>query len=358
MSGLDGLGWPNPEDEPKSKKTINSQLEIKLAPTPESDAENQRIMETTSPPFPLGSDNCSVSSVCRPRLRISFSGGRTSALMTRLCVERMSATHDILITFANTGCEHEKTLDFVNQCDKHFGWGVVWLESVFNLTRGKGVVSKVVSYETASRNGEPFEGYIQKNGLPNTMNPRCTDRLKEMCMDHYTHKVQGWKRGSYQTVIGIRADEIDRVNPDYKEKGFMYPLADWGYRKDDVKAALMAWPFDLDLESEAYGNCTWCWKKSHRKLLTVAKHHPEHFDFPVRMEAKYGKHRISPDEPAPRVMFRKNKSAAVILEEAKTTAFREYSDNYHIAPSLFTFDMDYSIGCGESCEIGSSFSKS
>ena len=37
MSGLDGLGWPNPKDEPKPKKTMNSQLEIKLAPTPESD---------------------------------------------------------------------------------------------------------------------------------------------------------------------------------------------------------------------------------------------------------------------------------------------------------------------------------
>jgi hypothetical protein len=291
----------------------------------------------------------------KTRLRISFSGGRTSALMTRLCVERMSATHDILITFANTGCEHEKTLDFVNQCDKHYGWGVVWLESVFNMTRGKGVVSKVVSYETASRDGEPFEEYIQKNGLPNTMNPRCTDRLKEMCMDHYTHKIHGWKRGTYLTAIGIRADEIDRVNPNYKEKGFMYPLADWGYRKDDVKAALMAWPFDLDLESEAYGNCVWCWKKSHRKLLTVAKNHPEHFDFPLRMEAKYGMHRLS-NEPSPRVIFRKNRTALDILEEAKAGDFREYSDNDHIAPSLFTLDMDYSIGCGESCEIGSSFS--
>ena len=39
MSGLDGLGWPNPKDEPKPKKTMNSQLEIKPAPTPETDAE-------------------------------------------------------------------------------------------------------------------------------------------------------------------------------------------------------------------------------------------------------------------------------------------------------------------------------
>ena len=39
MSGLDGLGWPNPEDEPKPNKTMNSQLEIKLAPTPETDKQ-------------------------------------------------------------------------------------------------------------------------------------------------------------------------------------------------------------------------------------------------------------------------------------------------------------------------------
>ena len=175
-------------------------------------------------------------------------------------------------------------------------------------------------------------------------------------MDHFTHKVHGWKRGSYKTAIGIRADEIDRVNPDYKEKGFMYPLADWGYTKDDVKSALMNWPFDLELESEAYGNCVWCWKKSHRKLLTVAKNHPEHFDFPVRMEEKYGQHRLSESEPSPRVMFRKNTSAAQILEEATLGNFREYSDRDYIEPSLFTFDMDYSIGCGESCEIGSEFS--
>jgi len=57
MSGLDGLGWPNPEDEPKLKKTMNSQLEIKLAPTPETDAENQRIMESWNT---YASDHCKM----------------------------------------------------------------------------------------------------------------------------------------------------------------------------------------------------------------------------------------------------------------------------------------------------------
>ena len=44
MSGLDGLGWPNPKDEPKLKKTMNSQLEIKLAPTPQTDKQATGII--------------------------------------------------------------------------------------------------------------------------------------------------------------------------------------------------------------------------------------------------------------------------------------------------------------------------
>jgi len=54
MSGLDGLGWPNPEDEPKTKKTMNSQLKIKLAPTPETDGEWNRIACYDHPQFEQG----------------------------------------------------------------------------------------------------------------------------------------------------------------------------------------------------------------------------------------------------------------------------------------------------------------
>jgi hypothetical protein len=54
MSGLDGLGWPNHEDEPKTKKTMNSQLEIKLAPTPETDGEWNRIACYDHPQFEQG----------------------------------------------------------------------------------------------------------------------------------------------------------------------------------------------------------------------------------------------------------------------------------------------------------------
>jgi len=293
-----------------------------------------------------------VGPVLKPRIRVSFSGGRTSALMTRYVVERYGVTHDIVITFSNTGCEHENTLKFVNQCDEFFGWNVVWLESVFNMQKGKGVKAKIVSYGTASRNGEPFIEYIKKNGLPNMMNPRCSDRLKEHAMDHYTHQQIGWKRGSYLTAIGIRADEIDRVNPNYKERGFIYPLADLGIRKDEVKLALAEWPFDLDLKSEAYGNCVWCWKKSLRKLMTLAKEDESIFNFAKMVEAKYGGHKLSDDEKENRVMFRKKMSAFDIIRKANAEHFAPFIDSQYLQPSLFDSNLDMSLGCGESCEVG------
>jgi 3'-phosphoadenosine 5'-phosphosulfate sulfotransferase (PAPS reductase)/FAD synthetase len=50
------------------------------------------------------------------RLLVSFSGGETSALMTKLCHERLSDQYDeILTVFSNTGQEDEATLEFVDR---------------------------------------------------------------------------------------------------------------------------------------------------------------------------------------------------------------------------------------------------
>jgi len=47
---------------------------------------------------------------------LSFSGGRSSALMT---IERLKANNDSVVIFANTGKENEATLKFVNDCDNY-----------------------------------------------------------------------------------------------------------------------------------------------------------------------------------------------------------------------------------------------
>jgi hypothetical protein len=272
--------------------------------------------------------------------------------MLYLCLEKYRDTHDILITFANTGCEHEETLRFVDAVDRNFADGkVIWIEAVIG-PEGVGPRAKVVDYQTAARNGEPFESAIQKHGVFNPATPNCTGRLKVEPMAAYLRSV-GWATKTHDTAIGIRADEMDRRSKNAARDRLVYPLIDAGVTKLDVKRFMSQFDWDLKLPGEHYGNCVWCWKKSLRKLATIAKHTPEAFDFPAKMEREYG-HIFKGDGPQlkPRVFFRKHMTAEQIVEIGQSGCFKEYQDEEYIQPGLFDDQWDVGGGCGDSCEIG------
>jgi hypothetical protein len=254
---------------------------------------------------------------------------------------------DTLFLFANTGREHPATLDFVDRCDRHFDLSVVWLEAV--VSRGRvGIRHKTTDYFSAARNGEPFEAYIEKYGIPNKGSPQCTSRLKTEVLESYLRSV-GYLRGkrlNYETAIGIRADEADRCSVHAERNKFIYPLVKWGVTKAKVLSFWRSQPFDLALPGEHYGNCVTCWKKSDRKLLTIAKNTPSDFDFEKRMELMYSGHKASTGR---RVFYRGHRSAADLLQIARTTEFSEYRDAD--VPQRDE-SMDVGGSCGESCEIG------
>lgn len=77
---------------------------------------------------------------------INFSGGRTSAYMTKKLID--DGIDNFLVMFQNTGKEHPNTLDFINECDKRWNLNVIWIEYPF------GNKFEIVNYETASRYGK------------------------------------------------------------------------------------------------------------------------------------------------------------------------------------------------------------
>lgn len=293
----------------------------------------------------------------RPRLAISFSGGRTSAVMTKLCIDNYGATHDIAIQFANTGCEHEETLRFVDAVDRNWcrpaGLPVTWIEAEIH-GKGKGPTAHIVDYKTASRNGEPFEAAVKKHGIFCKTHPQCTSRLKTEPMDDFLHNHLGWKRGTYDTAIGIRADEIDRMSSKAKENRFIYPLVNAGWTKNAIKEFMSQFGWDLNLPGEHWGNCTWCWKKSLRKLMTLAQEDPSMFDFPARMEKKYGHidNSKGQSQKENRVFFRGRMDAKDILVQSMTREFEPYRDDVVRTGELFDEMLDLGSACGDSCEIG------
>ena len=242
------------------------------------------------------------------------------------------------IVFANTGQEDERTLEFINQCAVEWGVPVVWVESDVSRDRGVGTGHKIVTYETATRDPSLFERMIEKYGIPNKNAPHCTRELKQRPISSYVRTL-GWKPGNYRTAIGIRADEIDRVNPNYKELGLYYPLCDARIKRGDVFAFWDKQTFDLNVP-EHRGNCTWCWKKSLRKQLTLARETPQIFDFAMRMEKEHAF--TGPNaKGGPFTFFREDRGAKDIIELSRKN-FEAFLDPRY---------LDQNAGCEESCEV-------
>lgn len=271
-------------------------------------------------------------------LVISFSGGRTSAYMTYLLTHTHTRfnDYDFHILFANTGCEHPKTLEFVHNCQTHFSWNVIWLESKVHKGVRKSSSYEIVDYETASINGKPYAEVADKYGMPNITAPHCTRELKlnpmrAWCKDTFGTKI-------VDTCIGIRADEIRRINPTLAEKQKLhYPLVEMGIDKQDVLDFWSEQPFDLEIP-EWLGNCTWCFKKADTKLLKSLADYPQGFEFPRRMEIihpvdNYGNKTC---------IFRKRRTVADIENLLNVT---DTPDDKFISEG----------GCSESCEILAAF---
>jgi len=280
-------------------------------------------------------------------LIVSFSGGRTSGYLTKKLLEEKHKWKNVIVIFANTGQEHEKTLDFINNCDKHFGFNTVWIEADIQKEKGVGTKAKIVNYKTASRKGEPFENMIAKYGIPWSKSPICTRELKQYAIQAYLRKVN-IKKSERLTAIGIRHDESNRMVKNAVDENIIYPLVDWGVDKQDVLDWWEEQIFDLEIP-EHFGNCVWCWKKSYKKLMTIMIEEPSVFDFPERMEKKYGKtgamaknlgkNGVLKNQTSMK-FFRGFKTVADI-KEMITEDFEKFKDLHH---------LHITDGCGESCE--------
>jgi len=219
-----------------------------------------------------------------PPALISFSGGRTSALMLRLILDAHGGTlpDGLFVTFANTGKEREETLRFVHECSSRWAVRVHWLQyTTRRLTTDDGKPLpfderfEVVGFNSAARLGEPFEDLIRSKGyLPNAVTRFCTQDLKIRVMLHFM-RAQGFER--WTNVVGLRADEPRRVAKMKVAKVQHWtpalPLFEAGITVRDVAAFWRAQPFDLGL-LPFEGNCDGCFLKARAKLWETERNHP------------------------------------------------------------------------------------
>ena len=219
---------------------------------------------------------------------ISFSGGRTSAYMLwRFIDANDGLPDDCIVTFANTGKEAEETLEFVRDCGKYWEVPIVWLEYEWaEETKDRW---KIVDFDTAARDGEPFEALINaKKYLPNPVARFCTIELKIRTIANYLWSighVEKRSHGENMAIVGIRADEQRRAA---KIEPHRRPLVAAGVTKETVSRFWAEQPFDLGLPNvngvTPRGNCDLCFLKGGGLIKSLIQDDPSSADWWARME--------------------------------------------------------------------------
>jgi hypothetical protein len=271
-----------------------------------------------------------ATNLSKERLCVSVSGGETSAFMAQELLANYNDIYEMCFVMANTGQERRETFEFLRQMDEEWGFPIHVLEAVTHEGR-IGCTHRLVSLDGVAMKGEPFEAVIDKYGIPNQKYPHCTRELKLNPIRSYMASI-GWD--SYFTAIGIRVDEPSRIRADAEAAKIIYPLVTmFPTDKGGVNRFWEDHAYRLNLKSYQ-GNCTWCWKKNINKLVAIAQETPEVFEFPARMEEKYGTYA----DGRPRRFFREQRTTGDIIGIAE------------LVNSRIADDGDEDSGCSESCE--------
>lgn len=283
----------------------------------------------------------------KKKLLISFSGGRTSAYMMWWLYNEWKDRDnwEMVTVFANTGKEVEGTLFFVDECSQEWGIPIVWVEAkckdkngVPFSEKGWSVKHKIITYETASRKGEPFEEMISILGIPCQTAPFCSPQLKREPIKSFAKSI-GWE--DFYTAIGVRFDEQNRVNDNWISNKIMYPLI---FNNPTTKRQVKEWwdkqSFDLNIHPDE-GNCDNCWKKDFPRLARNMVRVPKTFDWWEEMINVYGGFNPRQEDNPSYTFFRGGKSVMDIREMAKMSQAQ--------LKQLTMFDQIDS--CSESCEV-------
>ena len=113
---------------------------------------------------------------------LNVSGGRSSAYMLRQVLDAHGGTlpERCEAIFANTGRKRAETLDFVAALSDRWHVPITWLEFDHEPDgrNGSKYRANVVTRETASLDGAPFDALLRVGWLPSVTLRICTSELK------------------------------------------------------------------------------------------------------------------------------------------------------------------------------------
>lgn len=210
-------------------------------------------------------------------IHVTLSGGRTSAFLLHQLLEANGGLPDrVKVVFANTGREDPRTLDFVQQIGQYWSVPITWVQYIPDDPW-----FEIVNYNSAARDGEPFEEMIKhKRFVPNGGKRICTEQLKVRAARRML-VAAGWTR--WTKTLGMRFDEPHRhEQADQPREKIWMPLIAARVTKPMVLKFWSEQPFDLPEGVDS--NCRLCFQLGLVQLSRQMREEPDDL-FPERMEA-------------------------------------------------------------------------
>lgn len=190
---------------------------------------------------------------------VSFSGGKDStAMLIRMLEIGMKVDQ---IVFADTMYEFPDMYEYINKVNKYikrFG------DYNIEIIKTNEKLEEWMFGEITRGNSK---GEIR--GFPLTAYPCYWSRESK-------YKILDKQMKGHIRYIGIAVDEKNRMVKDYYERGYRYPLVEWGWTEDYCIEYLK----EKDLHNPLYDKfdrlgCWWCPKQSLNSLEVLINEYPE-----------------------------------------------------------------------------------
>lgn len=272
---------------------------------------------------------------------VSFSGGRTSAYLCKIMIDKYGKDNVDFI-FMDTGAEHPKTYEFIKNVNEFLGLNLVCLRGNFDSELGVGATYSIIDVGDLSCDLKPFRSYANKYGTPTVAGASCTSRMKEETHDKYCNEFYG--KGEYETWIGIRADEPKRLKGVGRRADLRYMAEITDAEKQDVLDYWSEQDFDLEID-EHLGNCVFCVKKGANKIALAAREEPVLYAEFLDLISNANDRKDLVKKPPKEVMYRNLQTITGIVDAYKDLSVNEIRQTIRGMKS-----MD-SGSCSESCEV-------
>jgi 3'-phosphoadenosine 5'-phosphosulfate sulfotransferase (PAPS reductase)/FAD synthetase len=197
-----------------------------------------------------------------------FSCGATSAVATKLTIERYAEDYPVVVAYCDTGSEHPDNKRFLKDCENWFGCSI----TILNHEK----------YATI------YDVFDDVHYLAGVYGARCSMELKKGVRRRFENLATDLQIFGFDLGEVRRAERFQANNPEVTVE---FPLIDAGLSKSDCVVILQQAKIDLPVMYKmgySNNNCIGCVKGGAGYWNKIRRDFPETFEKTAQYEEKYG----------------------------------------------------------------------